>query len=238
MSYLTALKPIGDFILEVEGNGVYLSEFFVAYRRLIAKLTGLNSEPARCLTRLLNERFKETADINLAQLAYFFTRDGFNEYQALLKPLKQYAWGSIVEDQEGRWALYNALSNKMIELCVYFGTENAVRDIGAMFYSFTMNYNLTDEPFIMQMKKLGKTPMRIGDRDVLWEKFTEPAVKLALFPATESAAERVISILERHFTASRSSLKDDLFSSEARIVVQKSLDKYNEKINLTRSLEA
>ena len=234
VQYLTFLKPIGEFIIRVEGNDVVLSEFYVAYRQLLDRLADFKDMRATALANLLKKRMMDTCDIGLAQLAYLFTTDGFSEYQRVLKPLEQYANGVQATAHE----LYRQLRSKMIQLCKNMGTDDANRDIGPMFHAFVMQYNWSDEPFVVQMQTLRSSELAIGNRRVPWGKFTDAAVKLSQFPASESAAERVLSVLTKHFSLDRSAMKDDLFSAEARISVQENLDNYNKSIVMGRTLDA
>ena len=197
----------------------------------------MNDARASCISHLIEKRMKTTGDIVLAQLAYVSHEKVSVNIQLSCDPLARISWLGR-SPIRSLWEVYRQLNDKMVQLSANYGVPNAFVDIGPMFYTFLMNYEWTNEPLVIQMQRLANTTIMLSHREVSWRAFTEVAVKLSLLLATESTAERVISILGSHFSNKRSSLKDDLFSAEARIVVQKKLDEYNAKVDLGRSPEA
>ena len=177
IEYLGILKSMGEFILEIEGNGVYLSEFYLAYRKLHVKFMEMHDERASRISHLIEKRMQTTGDIVLAQLAYFFTREGFREYSALLRPLGKYQLARQITQPQPLWEVYRQLSDKMVQLSANYGVPNAFADIGPMFYTFLMNYEWTNEPFVIQMQRLANTTITLSHREVSWRAFTEVAVK-------------------------------------------------------------
>jgi hypothetical protein len=218
-----AMYPIAQFVVSVEGDLVCLPEYWEATNAFIARSDELGAQGnvyAKRLGELVHQRIMTTGDGQLAELAYSFTKVGWDSLQAgpALKALRDAQAGRITltpEQQErcfATMAMTSRLSAKLISLAPYVGIEDGFEELIGAYETY--------------LEKVSYAPPQ-GDLDSFWARISghgRPFFQLGMLarlllglPASEAACERLISVFETLFPLVRMASKSDLIKAQMRI---------------------
>ena len=78
---LNEIEPINDFTVKCEADNFTQANVFIEYRALENKLEVINTLRLQQILHLIHNRFKSTADIEIARLCYYTTNQGIQEKQ-------------------------------------------------------------------------------------------------------------------------------------------------------------
>lgn len=235
-SYLRALAPLGEFILETEKTDTRLCDVFKLLAELKRKWDEFDDDISRMLSKMMAVRFDSTADGLLMQLAYLFTPEGLKYFRRIFSVLDRVSDQDYInkEDLQRRHTLRDALMRKFMDLYNYYGYPRAGERVPPLFYQFVSQYELTADPMRVQLSKLRLQTLHLQTQKVPWCDFCTIAEILIELPASESIAERVISHMAALFPTSRYSSKPDLVDAQITIRAQEIFDEYNADVG-TRS---
>jgi hypothetical protein len=221
---LAALAPFGTFIERVERDGATQGDAFKWMRELIATWEDQGTAIAAEMKRLLEGRFASTADGVMMELAHTLQPEGHATYLQIVRlahlPDTAIAASKLAAVQRFR-AVRLDLRNKVMELANFFhrpANGELSRDLLGMIASCYDRYQLNDgwwqpgEDVVM-----GWGTRRAMAEDEPHRIFCSVAEILTQFPASEAAAERLISVFEYLFNKQRMGSGTDLIDAEMMI---------------------
>ena len=227
IAIMQVLRPFNEFLLQAQESSLLLPMFYDKLLKLMRHYDEETDPMAKCILRLLKERFKNTANGSLGLLSWAMTRYGHDYYQARLNPLR----GAITCTQsDERVKLLNertGLVTEMVKVHEFYGFRADFYVISAMFDFYLFEFNLVDG---FDWKKLSIKSIEISGQMFSLEPFAICAERIMSLPASEAVAERVLSSVQNLFGPSRASSKDDLIESQIIIRMQKIFDGWNAQI--------
>jgi hypothetical protein len=239
---LDIVRRITEFIRRTEGSYVCLPEM---YHKLIILIEGLESERnnryAEQVCHFVRQRFEETADGTLAELAYIFTAEGFAWFKKRRNQMiadflrDKYPWPGEepLSEEQKVFRRKRAAENERTAL----ETDQMIqklRDVGVMFFQNAQDLSIL---FGDYLESDGPSASRILDewwlayayhpmdyreptgncRVIYRTLFAKTARAVMDLPASEAVCERVFSQFRALFPSSREWASDDLTRAQMRI---------------------
>jgi hypothetical protein len=222
---LTALRM---FTEAAEGDQVTLYGLFRLQRKLKAdwgEMAAAGNPVAAELIQLLDERFTTTANGALMQAAYMMTIDGHAEYHPLYVAMAT-SPANLAEEMVSAIQEFaevcRTIIESFIELTILFFPDADRTRIGALVHAYLANekYWSPGEGLVTgwgnrkwaASRRARDSPDRTADYQ-----FAAAAEILTQVPASEAAAERLISVFEYLFGKQRMAAQLDLIQAQMLI---------------------
>ena len=216
---LTALAPLGEFILAVQATDTRLCQVYDYLLQLKTKWHDIGNSVSAVLGELLAERFDTTADGLLAQLTYLFTPKGLNYFRGIFSKLDEHH-EEMTDDFKRRFQLRDSLMHKLLDIYQYYGFQSSMARVPLLFHQFLSSYHLAPEPMNVQLDRLRQLTLKTQTEEIPWADFCVAVQRLLELSASESVAERVISHMGLLFPSSRYSSKADLVDAQITVRMQ------------------
>ena len=234
IEFLTVLKPLGEFVLQTQGDSVYMWEFRKYQLELISKWEQMGTPLSKRLVELLMKRFKDTADGTLLELSYLLSLKAVDYFVAKFQPLYSWTWRTFGEQKARLQHERDELMMKFIQLSEFWGIKDAHLSVPKLFNAFLANLapqaEATDDYYRRLMNETYESQGSNGQPVLIkWEGFAVVACRIAQLPATEAVAERVFSHLRQILPGNRYRTGDDMVDAQMTIRMQTIFDRANSR---------
>lgn len=227
VNYIPALEVISEFTDNIEGDLKLQQDVYVSVVEAESKLKALtddNNFVAEILLEKFEERFKTTADLTLAHLAFIFTAVGLDDFR------------NTPNDAEKKKTRKN-LKKKYLEICNILTQKKYTQNthfLPALFdyYIDRVEFGTGEDPFAFWKYCMDESAVieHVNDGNPIpLDTFSSIALCIISFPASEAMIERAFSQIKAISTKFNSSMLIDFFLAIATIKIAK---KYSRKYSL------
>ena len=194
------LAPLHDFTTNLEGDHNDQSDVFIQYQILRQRWTDLKkggNPNAGKLLKILDARTKNTIDIQLAELAYFYSCRGMNEFA------EQYPYfpEHMADDPEvreqiiARYKKTRQLNSKLQQVCAIWKIDAEV--VSGLWSELTVGERNFTHKYLTKLDIMQFFPDEKTKEVVMFVDFIN---RIASLPASEASSERIFAEMRELFS--------------------------------------
>ena len=208
------LAPLHNFTTNLEGDSNDQSDVFIQYRILRGKWIALQrsgNPNADKLLKLLDERTKNTIDIKLSELAYFFSCKGMNEFAEKYPYYPEHMAGDpeIRKKISLRHLKIRKLNEKLIQVCAIWNLDFGI--VSGLWSDLTQQKNEYSHKYLTKIDTMQFFPDDKAEELVVFMDFVD---RIACLPASEAASERIFAEMRELFSEKSTHLSPETLREE------------------------